>query len=113
MENDDGSPRQPELRFGAPSAQETESARNLKLIVTLFVGPTAVLLMLGYYNAAGGVLMCTIGAALYFVSASFRQQTPWEDNDADEVIELSLKQQRAAAKPVRSVSVVRTNIKRR
>ena len=113
MEEDGTKPPEPELRFGTPTQQEVERSRNLKLIVTLLIGPFLVLMILGYHDAAAGVLMCSIGAIIYFVGASFRQQTPWENDEDDEVIELGLKEQRPTAKPTSLVSVVKTNFRRR
>lgn len=95
-----------------PSEQETERSRNLKLIVTLLIGPFAVLMILGHHDAAVGVLTCSFGAAIYFVGASFRQQTPWDEDEDDEVIELSLKEQRPRSELADVARIIKTNFER-
>jgi len=111
MSEDEPQSAGPELRFGAPSEQEVERSRNLKLIVGVLVGPTILLMVLGYHEAAMVVFMCSIGTIIYIVRPPFHRRSPWEQ-DEDEVIELTLEERRSTAKPVGALTNVKTSFRR-
>jgi hypothetical protein len=89
--------RGPELRFGAPTEQEVERSRNLKLILVALVGPFAILTYLGYHEAAVTVLVTSFVGAFYLVRVLDRVERLEDDSNATEI---SLRDKPEAPRPL-------------